>query len=454
MYSICYTPRVAVRPMSLADGAARVLVPPVAGNAARGSINRAILRPSARRLALQAAKVRTAAMCSAEPVETETAGDDKPVLKINKPTGKSGGRGRRPRKEIKVKIEELQVGQELEGTITSTTAYGAFMDVGARTDGLIHISELRDGFVEEVESVVKVGDTVTARVKDVDLEKSRLSLTLKTQQAGRAIDDDDFTGMTINKDNAKVARGQKKQRKEKAPSSNIKRGQKLTGKVASIARFGLFVELEEGVQGMVHSKEISDDPHDLDPLSRFSEGQEVEVRVIDVKGTKISLSMKEKIDLAAANLSSNVDTDSVFGHVFSMVGVAPEMFPSDETADEATPEAAEEAASEPEPESAPEAASESEPVAEAAPEPEPESVAEAAPEPEPESPEPEPVAEAAPESEAVSDPEPVAEPAVSISAKDVKQLREATGCGMMDCKKALKECGGDMEAAATFLRQK
>eukprot|EP00958_Prasinococcus_capsulatus_P029229 scaffold7380_cov350-Prasinococcus_capsulatus_cf.AAC.1 len=63
-------------------------------------------------------------------------------------------------------------------------------------------------------------------------------------------------------------------------------------------------------------------------------------------------------------------------------------------------------------------------------------------------------APAPPPAPAPEEKEEEAGPAVAVSAKDVKQLREATGCGMMDCKKALKECGGDMEAAATFLRQK
>ena len=78
------------------------------------------------------------------------------------------------------------------------------MVVGARTDGLIHISELKDGFVEEVESVVKVGDAVTARVKDVDVEKGRISLTLKSEQAASShSDDDDFGGMVSGMDRRK-----------------------------------------------------------------------------------------------------------------------------------------------------------------------------------------------------------------------------------------------------------
>jgi uncharacterized protein len=96
--------------------------------------------------------------------------------------------GRDPRPEFKTasfqegveKIGDLEVGMQLEGVVTNVAAFGAFVDVGVHQDGLVHISELSDWFVKDPREVVKTGDVVKVRVKDVDVARKRIALTMKS----------------------------------------------------------------------------------------------------------------------------------------------------------------------------------------------------------------------------------------------------------------------------------
>ena len=96
--------------------------------------------------------------------------------------------GRDPRPEFKTatfqdgveKISDLKPGMQLEGVVTNVTAFGAFVDVGVHQDGLVHISELADRFVKDPREVVKAGDVVKVRVKEVDVARKRIALTMKS----------------------------------------------------------------------------------------------------------------------------------------------------------------------------------------------------------------------------------------------------------------------------------
>ena len=96
--------------------------------------------------------------------------------------------GRDPRPEFKTaefregveKIEDLQPGMMLEGVVTNVTAFGAFVDIGVHQDGLVHVSELADKFVKDPRELVKAGDIVKVRVKDVDVERKRIALTMRS----------------------------------------------------------------------------------------------------------------------------------------------------------------------------------------------------------------------------------------------------------------------------------
>jgi protein Tex len=100
--------------------------------------------------------------------------------------------GRDPRPEFKTasfqegveKISDLKIGMKLEGVVTNVTAFGAFVDVGVHQDGLVHISELSDKFVKDPREVVKAGDVVSVRVKEVDVERKRIGLSMKREVSG------------------------------------------------------------------------------------------------------------------------------------------------------------------------------------------------------------------------------------------------------------------------------
>jgi uncharacterized protein len=100
--------------------------------------------------------------------------------------------GRDPRPEFKTatfqdgveKLSDLKIGMKLEGTVTNVTAFGAFVDIGVHQDGLVHISELADTFVKDPHEVVKAGDVVSVRIKEVDIDRKRIALSMKREVSG------------------------------------------------------------------------------------------------------------------------------------------------------------------------------------------------------------------------------------------------------------------------------
>ncbi len=100
--------------------------------------------------------------------------------------------GRDPRPQFKTatfqdgveKISDLKIGMQLEGVVTNVTAFGAFVDIGVHQDGLVHISELSDKFVKDAHEIVKAGDVVSVRVKEVDADRKRIALSMKREVSG------------------------------------------------------------------------------------------------------------------------------------------------------------------------------------------------------------------------------------------------------------------------------
>ncbi|MGD9803464.1 MAG: Tex family protein [Hyphomicrobiaceae bacterium] len=103
--------------------------------------------------------------------------------------------GRDPRPEFKTatfqdgveKISDLKPGMKLEGVVTNVTNFGAFVDIGVHQDGLVHVSELADRFVKDAHEVVKAGDVVEVRVKDVDVPRKRIALTMRSGPVDRTV---------------------------------------------------------------------------------------------------------------------------------------------------------------------------------------------------------------------------------------------------------------------------
>jgi small subunit ribosomal protein S1 len=156
---------------------------------------------------------------------------------------------REQRKEI---LESMDIGQVRKGVITSIADFGAFVDVDG-VDGLVHISELSWNHVKHPSEVVEINQEVDVEILDIDREKQRLSLGLKQTQK------DPWMEKIKDYSNKDV----------------------VNGKVTRIVKFGLFVQIEDGLEGLVHISELADEPVRR-PSDVAKIGDEVIVRIIDI----------------------------------------------------------------------------------------------------------------------------------------------------------------------------
>lgn len=161
-------------------------------------------------------------------------------------------------------LESLNEGDVIEGKVARLTNFGAFVDIGG-VDGLVHVSELSHEHVKSPEDVVSIGETVNVKIKSVDKDSERISLSIKDTLP--------------------------------SPFESIKgefnEGDVIEGTVVRLANFGAFVEIKPGVQGLVHISEISHS-HIGSPSEALEPGQVVSVKVlgVDVENERISLSIK------------------------------------------------------------------------------------------------------------------------------------------------------------------
>ena len=162
----------------------------------------------------------------------------------------------------KALFERIQVGDVVDGVVKNVTDFGAFVDLGG-ADGLLHISEMSWGRVENPKKVFKVGQEITVLIKDIN--DTKIALSLKFEDQNPWLD-------------AAV----------KYAPGNI-----VEGRVARMTDFGAFVELEPGVDALLHVSQISRD-HVEKPADILAIGQEIEAKIVDFneEDRKISLSMK------------------------------------------------------------------------------------------------------------------------------------------------------------------
>ncbi len=179
-------------------------------------------------------------------------------------------------------LESIQIGDVMEGVVKNVTDFGAFIDIGG-ADGLLHISEMSWGRVENPKKVFKVGDKVRVFIKDISGTKIALSLKFEDENPW------------------------------KDAAERYAVGNEVTGKVARMTDFGAFIELEVGVDALLHVSQISRE-HIEKPSDVLKVGQEITAKVVDFNSEdkKISLSIKA---LAAAEPEEvhedAVETDTV-----------------------------------------------------------------------------------------------------------------------------------------------
>ncbi|MGL5415226.1 MAG: S1 RNA-binding domain-containing protein [Clostridium sp.] len=186
----------------------------------------------------------------------------------------------------------LKSGEKITGTVRNTTKFGAFVEVLPGVQGLVHINDLAWERVRNVEDVVKKGDTVEVFIGNVDKENKRLSLILK---------DNLQEPWTLN-------------------AGSLKVGEILEGKVKKLAKFGAFVELVKGVEGLVHLSEITPEPI-KDPAEAVKVGDVVKVKVlsVDLDAKKLSLSIKDASGKTReyVNYEDNSEDDVTLGDLFA-----------------------------------------------------------------------------------------------------------------------------------------
>ena len=178
-------------------------------------------------------------------------------------------------------FERIHVGDTVEGVVKNVTDFGAFIDLGG-ADGLLHISEMSWGHVENPKKVFKVGEKLNVLIKDIKGEKIALSLKFEDQNPWLTAADKYAVGNVVE------------------------------GRVARMTDFGAFVELEPGVDALLHVSQISRE-HVEKPSDVLSIGQEIEAKVVDFNGEdkKISLSMKALQSNETAGDVADVDIDAV-----------------------------------------------------------------------------------------------------------------------------------------------
>ena len=166
-------------------------------------------------------------------------------------------------------LAKINVGDKVEGVVKNVTDFGAFIDLGG-ADGLLHISEMSWGRVENPKKVFNVGDKVTVLIKDINGDKIALSLKFPEENPWLTAAEDFAVGNVVK------------------------------GKVARMTDFGAFVELAPGVDALLHVSQISRE-HVAKPSDVLSIGQEIEAKVVDFndEDRKISLSMKALEDNSA-----------------------------------------------------------------------------------------------------------------------------------------------------------
>jgi len=158
------------------------------------------------------------------------------------------------------RLDELVVGTPIKGKVVGLAKFGAFVDIGAVTDGLVHLTEFSQKRVSKVEDAVQMGDEVEVWIKDVDAATGRISLSMRHKAA--------------------------------RPMTELRPGDVLTGAITSATKYGVFVDIGAETEGLVHISEMSsgfvEKPGDI-----VKSGEVVEVRIkeIDLARERISLSM-------------------------------------------------------------------------------------------------------------------------------------------------------------------
>ena len=193
-------------------------------------------------------------------------------------------------------LNAIEIGSVISGTVKRLTNFGAFVDIGG-LDGLVHVSEISWDRVNHPGEILKVGDQLQVEVLEVNPEKERISLSIRKTQPDPWIKD----------------------------IEDLDIGKIMKGKVTRLVNFGAFIELKPGIEGLAHISQLADF-HVKHPSEVLQEGEEVDVKILEIKtkNKRISLSVKDaggaayNVDNINNNSTENgnVTLGDVFGDLF------------------------------------------------------------------------------------------------------------------------------------------
>ncbi|XP_024393258.1 polyprotein of EF-Ts, chloroplastic isoform X1 [Physcomitrium patens] len=235
-------------------------------------------------------------------------------------------KGRAGGKTITVQKDQIVPGAVFTGRVRFVQPYGAFVDIGAFTNGLVHVSELAPGYVKDVSDFVKVGQEVTVTVLEMNEKSKRIALTMRDRESEAAVPSfrsgdelnagsgtsGDGSGKPTNQ--GKIAgRGNGGSRSNLKPKlrqskakTKLKKGEVLKGTVKNIIRNGAFIEFpEQGEEAFLRGSEVTEGGENVPIENLLTVGQEVTVRVLKIERGKAYLTMKPQIDMTAVNDSIN-----------------------------------------------------------------------------------------------------------------------------------------------------
>ncbi|MEC7275556.1 MAG: 30S ribosomal protein S1 [Bdellovibrionota bacterium] len=163
-------------------------------------------------------------------------------------------------------LEQMQEGMIVKGVVKNITDYGAFIDLGG-IDGLLHITDMSWGRVKHPSNLLNIGDEIEVKILKFDKEKERVSLGLKQVQPNPW---------------------------EEAQEKYVA-GKKVSGEIVSVKDYGIFIELDDGIEGLIHVSEMSWTNSIKNPAKHFTVGEKVEAQVldVDVENKRISLGLKQ-----------------------------------------------------------------------------------------------------------------------------------------------------------------
>ncbi len=178
------------------------------------------------------------------------------------------------------RLKDLEVGMELEGRVTSIALYGIFVDLGVGRDGLVHISEMSNTRINSPSDLVQIGDSVQVRVKALDPEARRISLTMRQPRERE-------------RDNEEERRARKRQEINHEALTSLKVGDSVEGTVTGLSSFGVFVDIGVGKDGLVHISELAEGRVEK-PEDAVQVGQSYTFKLLEVdpEGSRISLSLR------------------------------------------------------------------------------------------------------------------------------------------------------------------